>query len=189
MLISTTSWVGLFKILALFGSAAVAGYTIAIRIIIFALMPAWGLANAASTLVGQNLGAARPESAEAAVWIATRFNMIFLGLVGVLFVVFAAHLLRLFSADPEVLAFGSRALWVVSIAFPIYAAGLCFEGAFNGAGDTWTPTRLNFFCFWVGQVPLAWFLARPCGLGPTGVFIAVPVSFTAPFGRDSFLLL
>jgi putative MATE family efflux protein len=179
MLISTTSWVGLFKILALFGSAAVAGYTIAIRIIIFALMPAWGLANAGSTLVGQNLGAAKPERAEAAVWIATRFNMIFLGVVGAVFVAFAHPLLRLFTSDPDVLAFGTRALWVVSVAFPIYAAGLCFEGAFNGAGDTWTPTRLNFFCFWIGQVPLAWFLARPCGLGPTGVFIAVPVSFTA----------
>jgi putative MATE family efflux protein len=179
MLISTTSWVGLFKILALFGSAAVAGYTIAIRLIVFALMPAWGLANAGSTLVGQNLGAAKPERAEAAVWIATRFNMIFLGLVGVVFVGFAGPLLRLFTTDPEVLAFGSRALWVVSAAFPVYAAGLCFEGAFNGAGDTWTPTRLNFFCFWLGQVPLAWFLARPCGLGPTGVFIAVPASFTA----------
>jgi putative MATE family efflux protein len=179
MLISTTSWVGLFKILALFGSAAVAGYTIAIRLIVFALMPAWGLANAGSTLVGQNLGAAKPERAEAAVWIATRFNMIFLGLVGVVFVGFATPLLRLFTTDPEVLAFGSRALWVVSAAFPVYAAGLCFEGAFNGAGDTWTPTRLNFFCFWLGQVPLAWFLAKPCGLGPTGVFIAVPASFTA----------
>ncbi len=178
MLISTTSWVGLFKLLALFGSAAVAGYTIAIRLIVFALMPAWGLANAGSTLVGQNLGAAKPERAVAAVWIATRFNMIFLGLVGLVFVAFATPLLRLFTMDPEVLAFGSRALWVVSVAFPIYAAGLCFEGAFNGAGDTWTPTRLNFFCFWLGQVPLAWFLAKPCGLGPTGVFIAVPASFT-----------
>lgn len=178
MLISTTSWVGLFKILAVFGSAAVAGYTIAIRLIVFALMPAWGLANAGSTLVGQNLGAAKPERAVAAVWIATRFNMIFLGLVGLVFVGFATPLLRLFTTDPEVLAFGSRALWVVSVAFPIYAAGLCFEGAFNGAGDTWTPTRLNFFCFWLGQVPLAWFLAKACGLGPTGVFIAVPASFT-----------
>jgi putative MATE family efflux protein len=178
LLISTTSWVGLFKILALFGSAALAGYTIAIRIIIFALMPAWGLANAGSTLVGQSLGAGKPDRAEAAVWIATRFNMIFLAVVGAVFVAFAAPLLRLFTTDPEVLALGSRALWVVSLAFPVYAAGLCFEGAFNGAGDTWTPTRLNFFCFWVGQVPLAWLLAKPLGLGPTGVFIAVPVSFT-----------
>jgi putative MATE family efflux protein len=178
MLISTTSWVGLFKILSLFGSAAVAGYTIAIRLIIFALMPSWGLANAGSTLVGQNLGAQKPERAEAAVWIATRFNMIFLGAVGLVFVIFSKPLLRFFTTDAEVLAFGSQALWIVSLAFPIYAASMCFEGAFNGAGDTWTPTRLNFFCFWLGQVPLAWLLAKPCGLGPLGIFIAVPVSFT-----------
>jgi putative MATE family efflux protein len=178
MLISTTSWVGLFKILSLFGSAAVAGYTIAIRLIVFALMPSWGLANAGSTLVGQNLGAQKPERAEAAVWIATRFNMIFLGAVGLVFVIFSKPLLRLFTTDAEVLAFGSQSLWIVSLAFPIYAASMCFEGAFNGAGDTWTPTRLNFFCFWLGQVPLAWLLAKPCGLGPLGIFIAVPVSFT-----------
>ena len=179
MLISTTSWVGLFKILSMFGSAAVAGYTIAIRLIIFALMPSWGLANAGSTLVGQNLGAQKPERAEAAVWIATRFNMIFLGGVGLVFVIFSKPLLRFFTTDAEVLAYGSQALWIVSLAFPIYAASMCFEGAFNGAGDTWTPTRLNFFCFWLGQVPLAWLLAKPCGLGPLGIFIAVPVSFTA----------
>ncbi len=178
MLISTTSWVGLFKILSMFGSAAVAGYTIAIRLIVFALMPSWGLANAGSTLVGQNLGAQKPERAEAAVWIATRFNMIFLGAVGLVFIIFSKPLLGLFTSDPEVLGYGSQGLWIVSLAFPIYAASMCFEGAFNGAGDTWTPTRLNFFCFWLGQVPLAWILAKPCGLGPLGIFIAVPTSFT-----------
>jgi putative MATE family efflux protein len=178
LLINTTSWIGLFKILALFGSAALAGYTIAIRIVVFALMPAWGLANAGATLVGQNLGAAKPERAEAAIRIAVRFNMIFLGIIGILFVAFAQPLVSLFSVDPEVLAHGTRALWVVSLAFPLYAAGMCLEAAFNGAGDTWTPTRLNFFCFWLGQVPLAWVLAKPLGLGPTGIFIAVPISFS-----------
>ncbi|MDQ3625253.1 MAG: MATE family efflux transporter [Verrucomicrobiota bacterium] len=178
LLISTTSWVGLFKILALFGSGALAGYTIAIRIVVFALMPAWGLANAGATLVGQNLGAAQPERAAAAVWIATRFNTLFLGLVGVVFIAFARPLVRLFTADPEVLAFGTQALWIVSLAFPLYAAGMCLEGAFNGAGDTWTPTRLNFFCLWVGQIPLAWLLAGPGGHGPAGVFIAVPISYS-----------
>jgi MATE family, multidrug efflux pump len=158
LLISTTSWVGLFKILSVFGSAALAGYTIAIRIVIFALMPAWGLANAGATLVGQNLGAQKPERAEAAVGIATRFHM--------------------FTSDPETLAYAARALWIVSLAFPLYAAGMCFEAAFNGAGDTWTPTRLNFFCFWLGQVPLAWILAEVLDLGPLGVFISVPTSFT-----------
>jgi putative MATE family efflux protein len=178
LLITTTSWVGLFKILALFGSTTLAGYTIAIRIVIFALMPAWGLANAGATLVGQNLGAGQPDRAEAAVKIAARYNVLFLGAVGLIFVVLAAPLVGLFTAEPDVLAQGTRALWIVSLAFPLYAAGMCLEAAFNGSGDTWTPTRLNFFCFWLGQVPLAWVLAQPLGLGPTGVFIAVPVSFT-----------
>jgi putative MATE family efflux protein len=178
LLISTTSWVGLFKILSTFGSAALAGYTIAIRIVVFALMPAWGLANAGATLVGQNLGAQKPDRAEAAVRIATRLNAILLGIVGAVFVIFAYPLVSLFASDPETLTYGARALWIVSLAFPLYAAGMCFESAFNGAGDTWTPTRLNFFCFWLGQVPLAWILAEVVGLGAHGVFISVPVSFS-----------
>lgn len=178
LLISTTSWVGLFKILALFGSSAVAGYTIAIRVVIFALMPAWGLANAGATLVGQNLGAQKPDRAEAAVRIATKFNMWFLGVVGIAFILGSRLIVGLFTTDPEVILHANRALWIVSLAFPLYAAGMCLEGAFNGSGDTWTPTRLNFYCFWVGQVPLAWLLAKPLGLGPLGVFIAVPVSFS-----------
>jgi putative MATE family efflux protein len=176
--IGTTSWVGLFKILATFGSTALAGYTIAMRIVAFALMPAWGLANAGATLVGQNLGAGKPERAEQAIWIATRFNVIFLGIVGLVFVLFAGPLVRLFTDDPAVLEHGIRSLWIVSLAFPLYAAGMCLEAAFNGAGDTWTPTRLNFYCFWVGQIPLAWLLAVVLGLGPLGVFIAVPAAFT-----------
>lgn len=177
MLIATTSWVGLFKILAVFGSSALAGYTIAIRVVIFALMPAWGLANAGATLVGQNLGAGKPDRAEAAVRIAARFNTIFLGAVGVIFVVCSGLIVRVFTTDPEVFAHGARALWIVSLAFPLYAAGMCLEAAFNGSGDTATPTRLNFFCFWLGQIPLAWALAVPAQLGPLGVYIAVPVSF------------
>lgn len=178
LLISTTSWVGLFKILAVFGSSALAGYTIAIRVVMFALMPAWGLANAGATLVGQNLGAQKPERAEAAVKIATRFNTLFLGVVGLVFVICSRWIVGLFTDDPEVLRHGTRALWIVSLAFPLYAAGMCLEAAFNGSGDTWTPTRLNFFCFWLGQVPLAWILAQPLGLGPVGIFISVPVSFS-----------
>ncbi len=178
LLISTTSWVGLFKILALFGSTALAGYTIAIRIVIFALMPAWGLANAGATLVGQNLGAGSPERAEQAIRIAARYNMLFLGAVGLGFIVLSSTLVGFFTADPAVHAEGTRALWIISLAFPLYAAGMCLEAAFNGSGDTWTPTRLNFFCFWLGQVPLAWALAQPAGLGPTGIYIAVPTSFT-----------
>jgi putative MATE family efflux protein len=179
LLISTTSWVGLFKILAMFGSAALAGYTIAIRIMVFALLPAFGLANAAATLVGQNLGALQPDRAEASVRIAMRFNVLLLGTVGAAFVVFSYPLVRLFTNDPEVVAHAARALWLVSLGFPFYAAGMCFEGAFNGAGDTWTPTWLNFFCLWFGQIPLAWLLAEILGLGPLGVFIAMPLSFSA----------
>jgi putative MATE family efflux protein len=179
LLISTTSWVGMFVILTPFGSAAVAGFTIAIRMIMFVLLPAWGLANAGATLVGQNLGAEKPDRAESAVWIATKYNTLFLGIVGVVFIAFAGPVMRVFTPDADVFGWGKQALWIVSLAFPLYAAGMCLEGAFNGAGDTWTPTRLNFFCFWIGQVPVAWLLAVPCGLGPTGVFIAVPVSFSA----------
>ncbi|WP_395743929.1 MATE family efflux transporter [Prosthecobacter sp.] len=184
LLISTTSWVGLFKILTGFGSAALAGYTIAIRIVIFALMPAWGLANAGATLVGQNLGAQKPERAEAAVKIAVKLDAIVLSLIGLLFVLFAHPLIHLFTQDAEVLAFGTQALWILSLAFPLYAAGMCFESAFNGSGDTWTPVRLNFLCLWVGQIPIAWVLAETCGLGPVGVFIAVPAanSLLALFG-------
>lgn len=178
-LISTTSWVGLMKILATFGSHVLAGYTIAIRIVIFALMPAWGLANAGATLVGQNLGAGKPERAAEAVRIAMRLNIIFLGITGLIFAVFSGPIVGLFAPDPEVFAYAKQALWIISLAFPLYAAGMCLEGAFNGAGDTWTPTRLNFFCFWLGQIPLAWLLAETSHLGPTGVFIAVPVSFSA----------
>ncbi len=178
LLISTTSWVGLFKLLATFGNAALAGYTIAIRIVIFALMPAWGLANAGSTLVGQNLGAGRPDRAEAAVGVATRWNVLILGIVGLIFIALARPMVGLFTDDAAVLGYASQALWIVSLAFPLYAAGMCLEGAFNGSGDTWTPARLNFFCLWLGQMPIAWLLAVPCKLGPTGVFIAVPISFS-----------
>ncbi|HYM34689.1 MAG TPA: MATE family efflux transporter, partial [Steroidobacteraceae bacterium] len=179
MLISTTSWIGLFKILAVFGSAAIAGYTIAIRLVVFALLPAWGLSNAGATLVGQNLGANKPDRAEQAVKIATCFNVIFLGIVGVVFVIFARLLVRVFTTDVDVLPLGSSALWIVSLGFPVYAAGMCLSAAFNGAGDTWTPTKINFFCFWILQVPIAWILANKFAFGARGVFIAVPIAFTA----------
>ena len=178
MFIATTSWVGLIKILSVFGSPILAGYTIAIRVVVFALMPAWGLANAGATLVGQNLGAGKPDRAENAVRIATKYNVLFLGIVGFLFVVLSGVIVSFFTTDPEVAHQATRALWIMSLAFPLYAAGMCLEATFNGSGDTWTPTRLNFFCFWLGQVPLAWILSGPLGLGPTGVYIAVPVSFT-----------
>lgn len=179
MFIHTTSWIGLFKILAVFGAPVLAGYTIAIRVVIFALMPAWGLANAGATLVGQSLGAKQPDRAAAAVLIAVRFNVMVLGGIGLLFAIFSGPIAGVFTDDPAVFPEASRALWIISLALPIFAAGMCLEATFNGAGDTWTPTRLNFFCFWLGQVPLAWLLSVPVGLGPLGVYIAVPVSFTA----------
>lgn len=179
LLIATTSWVGLFKILAQFGSPVLAGYTIAIRVVIFALMPAWGLANAGATLVGQNLGAGQPARAEQSIRHAVRYNVVFLGAVGLGFIGFSSLICGLFTTDPAVYPEAVRALWIISLAFPLYAAGMCFEATFNGSGDTWTPTRLNFFCLWLGQVPLAWLLSGPAGLGPVGVYVSVPVSFAA----------
>ena len=179
LLVSTTSWVGLFKIIALFGSSVLAGYTISIRIVISALLPSWGLANAGATLVGQNLGALQPDRAQAAVKIAVRANMRFLGSVGLVFFVFAPLIVRQFTASPEVLAYGVTSLRLFSLSLPLYAAGMCMEAAFNGAGDTWTPTRINFLCFWVCQIPLAWILSKPCGMGPLGIFISVPVAFSS----------
>ena len=178
LLISTTSWIGLVKILALFGNAALAGYTISVRVVLFALLPAWGLANAGATLVGQNLGAKKPDRAESSVWIATRYNTLFLGVVGILFVAFATPIIRIFSSDPEVVAYGARSLWIVGLGFPLYAAGMCVTAAFNGAGDTWTPTWLNFFCFWLCEIPLGYLLATKLGFGPTGVFISIPTAFS-----------
>jgi putative MATE family efflux protein len=178
LLISTTSWVGLFKILAMFGSTALAGYTIAIRIVTFALMPAWGLANAGATLVGQNLGAGKPERAEEAVKIAMKLNVIVLGVVGIGFVLLAGPLIHLFNPESDVAAFGAQSLWIVSLAFPLYAAGMCFEAAFNGSGDTWTPARLNFMCLWVGQIPIAWFLSKTLSFGPVGAVISVPAAYS-----------
>jgi Na+-driven multidrug efflux pump len=141
-------------------------------------MPAWGLANAGATLVGQNLGAQKPERAEAAVKIAVKFDVIVLSIAGIAFVLFAHPLIRLFTQDPEVVAYGTQALWIVSLAFPLYAAGMCFEAAFNGSGDTWTPARLNFLCLWIGQIPIAWGLSKSLGFGPVGAFIAVPVAYS-----------
>jgi len=175
-LIGTSSWVCLVWIIGRFGSTAVAGYTIAIRIIIFAILPAWGLANAAATLVGQNLGAGQPERAETSVWRAALYNMLFLLGVAVFFIVFAGPVIRIFTDDPEVVAFGISCLRFISYGYGFYAYGMVMVQAFNGAGDTTTPTMINFFCYWLFQIPLAFALARWTALGPTGVFIAITVA-------------
>jgi putative MATE family efflux protein len=176
LLIATASWVALMRIVAPFGSEALSGYTIAIRIVVFALMPAWGLSNAAATLVGQNLGARQPERAEHSVWLTGRYNMVFMLAVTVLFLAFAPPLVSLFTEKPETHSIGVRALRTLAYGYVFYAWGMVVAQAFNGAGDTLTPTRLNFFCFWCFQIPLAWSLAGPLALGPDGVFWSVCVS-------------
>jgi putative MATE family efflux protein len=176
--IGTTSWVALIRIVADFGSSAVAGNGIAMRIVMFALLPSWGMANAAATLVGQNLGAGRPDRAEQAVWRAALYNLVFLGCTGLLFVLLSEPIVRAFNADPAVVGYGANALRIVSAGFLFYAYGMVLTQAFNGAGDTWTPTFINLFCFWLWEIPLAWLLAKPLGFGPTGVFIAVLVGFS-----------
>jgi putative MATE family efflux protein len=178
VMVGMASWVGLVRILAAFGSNALAGYTIAIRVILFALLPAWGLSNAAATMVGQNLGARKPDRAEAAVWMAGRYNLIFLGLTGALFFLLAPTITGLFTTDPEVLAYAVAGLRIVSLGFPFYAYGMVLTQSFNGAGDTWTPTWINLACFWGWELPLAWALASYFRLGPNGVFIAMAAAFS-----------
>jgi putative MATE family efflux protein len=178
ILIGTASYVGLVRILSVFGSAALAGYTIGIRVILFALLPAFGLSNAAATMVGQNLGAGRPDRAESAVWTAARYNMLFLGLVGVLFLVSAPIIASFFTDDPGVAPFAVGCLRIVSLGFVFYACGMVLTQSFNGAGDTWTPTIINLFVFWLWEIPLAWWLSVQAGLGARGVFIALTVAYS-----------
>ena len=175
-LVATASWIGLVRIIALSGSAALAGYTIALRIIVFAILPAWGMSNAVATLVGQNLGAAKPHRAEKAVWVTGFYNMIFLAGVTVVFLVFAEPLVRLFTKDPAVIPYAADCLRLVSYGYVFYAYGMVMVQAFNGAGDTTTPTIINLFCYWLWQIPLAYALAVPAGLGAQGVFWAITVA-------------
>ena len=175
-LIATSSWIGVMRIVALYGSSPVAAYTIAIRMVEFALLPAWGLGNACATLVGQNLGAGRPERAEHAAWLASRFNAVFMASVGILMLLFAPWITALFSDDPDVLRYGTACLRIFGIGYPMYAVGMIMVQALNGAGDTVTPSILNLVCFWLLQIPLAYGLATSAGLGPYGVFWAIVVS-------------
>jgi putative MATE family efflux protein len=178
MLVATASWVVLMRIMAPFGADAVAGYTIAVRIIVFAILPSWGLSNAAATLVGQNLGAGLPDRAARSVWLTGTYNMAFLAVVAVVFVSAAEPLVAIFNEDPVVLDVAAQGLRVISYGYVFYAWGMVMMQAFNGAGDTMTPTWTNLACFWGCQIPLAWFLARGVALGPNGVFWAVVLSET-----------
>jgi putative MATE family efflux protein len=178
MFIGTTSYIGVMRIIASFGSIPVAACTIVIRIIMFVLMPSWGLSNAAATLVGQNLGAGQPERAERSAWRACWFNVAVLGVLGILFVGFADVVVGWFTHDPEVAPIATQGLRIISGGFPFYAAGYVLTQSFNGAGDTWTPTLINLGCFWLFEIPLAYILGRTLGYGPPGIFWAMAVAFS-----------
>ena len=178
MVVAHASYIGLIRILAGFGSTVLAGYVIAIRIVIFIILPAWGLSNAAATLVGQNLGAGRPDRAERAVWLTGFWNMIFMAVITVVFVAFAEQIIAPFTDDPGILDAGTRALRIISLGYVFYAWGMVMMQAFNGAGDTATPTKINFFVFWLFQLPFAWVLSRSLAQGDDGVYWAIAVSYS-----------
>ncbi|HEY3940376.1 MAG TPA: MATE family efflux transporter [Bryobacteraceae bacterium] len=175
-LVVTGSWIALVRIVSSFGSAAVAGYTIAVRMIIFTILPSWGLGNAAATLVGQNLGAGKPERAERSVYRTAFYNMIYMGLISIAFLFFPAPLVAIFSSEPTVTRTAVACLSIFGLAYVSYAWGMVLMQAFNGAGDTLTPTLINLFAFWVCQIPIAYLLAIHYSYGPRGAFIAVPIS-------------
>jgi putative MATE family efflux protein len=176
--INTSSYVGIVRLISAFGSSALAGYTIGIRMIIFALLPSWGLSNAAATLVGQNLGAKQPDRAEQAVWQAVRYNMLFLGSISAIFLLAAHPLVGLFTTEPEVARHAVACLRIVSAGFVFYAVGMVITQSFNGAGDTWTPTLINLFIFWIFEIPLAYVLSHYSSLGAYGVFSALAIAFS-----------
>jgi putative MATE family efflux protein len=178
ILIGTASWIGLIRVISSFGSAALAGYTIGMRVIIFALLPSWGLSNAAATMVGQALGAKKPERAERAVWLAARYNLVFLGIVGLLFVLLARAIVSLFTAEVAVASYAVDCLRIVALGFLFYAYGMVITSSFNGAGDTWTPTWLNLVVFWMWEIPLAYALAVVLDMGPRGVFVSITVAYS-----------
>jgi putative MATE family efflux protein len=178
LLIATASWTALMPIMAGFGDMAIAGYVIALRVVMFALLPALGLSNAAATMVGQNLGAGQPDRASAAVWKAAGFNTAFYFGVGLVLLFFSHPIINFFTHEPEVVRYGTSALHIIAYGFAFYGLGMVLETAFNGAGDTWTPTYLNLFVFWIFEIPLAYTLAYYFGWGPDGVFWAITLAFS-----------
>ena len=175
-LISTASWVFMVKIISGFGSEAMAGYTIAFRVIVFTVLPSWGLAMAAATLVGQNLGAGEFDRAEKSVWKCAFYNMCFLAIVSLVFFIFARQFIMIFDQDPEVVKNGILALRIICLSYIFFAYGMVISQAFNGAGDTTTPTIINFVAFWIVQIPIAYGLAVTLNFGPSGVYWAIVIS-------------
>ena len=179
-LIGSGSWIVLASLVVQTGhSEASAGYQIGIRVIMFFLLPAWGLSNAAATLVGQNLGAGQPERAALSVTRTAVYNAVFMGTVSVIFLLFAGYIISFFTQEAAVAGYATATVRIVSSGFLFYGIGMVYANAFNGAGDTRTPTIINFFAYWFLQIPLAYLLARTLHMGPTGVFIAIPVAETS----------
>jgi putative MATE family efflux protein len=177
--IATASWTGLVRLCATFGSAPVAGYTVAIKIFMFVILPSWGLSNSAATLVGQSLGAKKPERAEASVYQTGRYAMTYMGAIAIVFLIFARQLAAFFTSDPIVQQVAVDCLRFISVGNICYAWGMVLVQAFNGAGDTRTPSFINFFCYWCFQIPLAYVLAVTLQWGPRGIFTAIPAAETA----------
>ncbi|MEQ8416874.1 MAG: MATE family efflux transporter [Imperialibacter sp.] len=175
-LIESASWIFLMRVMSLFGESALAGYTISFRVLVFTLMPSWGLANAAGTLVGQNLGALKPDRAETSVWRTALINVVFLGIVGAVFLIFAEEVIAIFTPDEAVVSFGTQSLQIICLGYVFFAYGMVLIQAFNGAGDTRTPSVINIFVFWIFQIPFAYWLAVTMGWGPSGVFWAIAVA-------------
>ena len=195
-LIGTASWLFMVRIISRFGSEAIAGYTISMRIIMFSILPSWGFSNAAATLVGQNLGAKQPQRAEQSVWKCAHYNMFFLLFVSIIFFVFAESIVGLFNAHGQVAKYGVQSLQYITTGYIFFAYGMVLSQAFNGAGDTRTPTIINFFAYWLFQLPLAYLLAVILGMGPGGAFLSVAISivfiasaFVVAFRRGKWKLV